>query len=138
MKILCNQLQFNFFAVVEPKNSDKESDWRNGPGSLWYDLASVPKNATNYDYGFKLSTKCDTPEESPGRNKIEKDEDLYLMYNHLQWEDLVAWDNSQIKSPPGKHMELLYFSGIRFSNAIKDSSLQSMPLLRCLSAGSMS
>lgn len=81
---------------------------------MWYDLANVPKNASSYDYGFKLSTKCDTLEEFPGRQKTEKEEDLYMMYNHLQWEDLVAWDNSQIKSPPAKHMDLLYFSGFSF------------------------
>ena len=33
------------------------------------------------------------------------------MYNHTQWEDLVVWNNSQITSPPAKHMELLSFSG---------------------------
>ena len=46
--------------MVEARNSEKETEWRNGPGSLWYDLASVPNNATSFDYGFKLSTKVIT------------------------------------------------------------------------------
>lgn len=43
--------------VKETKASEKESAWRTGPGSLWYDLANVPKTALSFDYGFKLSAK---------------------------------------------------------------------------------
>ena len=53
----CSTLVVILFSVVETRNSDRESEWRNGPGSLWYDLANVPKNATTFDYGFKLSAK---------------------------------------------------------------------------------
>jgi hypothetical protein len=50
-------ISFLFLAVVEARSTERESEWRNGPGKLWYDLANVPKNATNFDYGLKLSTK---------------------------------------------------------------------------------
>ena len=59
----------------------------------------------------ELLLQTETSEETPKKKRKEDDEELYMMYNHLQWEDLVAWDNSQIKSPPPKHMDLLYFSG---------------------------
>jgi hypothetical protein len=54
----------------------------------------------------------------PKKEKEEGEDEMYLMYNHLQWEDLVTWDNTQIKSPPAKHMDLLYFSGYRLYSTI--------------------
>ena len=49
---------FNHTCSPVPEIADIEqdfNDWRNGPGSYWYDLANVPKNAKSYDYGFRLS-----------------------------------------------------------------------------------
>ena len=47
----------SLFSVPEASLSDDCEEWRNGPGKLWYDLAQVPQNSTNFDYGFKLSAK---------------------------------------------------------------------------------
>ena len=46
------------------------------------------------------------------KKRNEELEEIYMMHNQVKWEDLVVWDNSQIKSPPPKHMELLYFAGL--------------------------
>ena len=46
------------------------------------------------------------------KKRNEELEEIYMMHNQVKWEDLVVWDNSQIKSPHPKHMELLYFAGL--------------------------
>lgn len=57
--------------------------------------------------------QIDVPEESDTSDKEKQDlesDEIYLMCNHIKWEDLVAWDNTHISRSPSKNKDLLSVS----------------------------
>ncbi|XP_050421868.1 transcription initiation factor TFIID subunit 1-like [Adelges cooleyi] len=74
---------------------NNQTDWRNGPAKLWYDMLGVPENGEGFDYGFKLKDKTKEEEKKPEENPYP--DDAYLMVSQLHWEDDIIWNGEDIK-----------------------------------------
>jgi transcription initiation factor TFIID subunit 1 len=75
----------------------KVADWRDGPAKLIYDMAGIPEDATELDYGFQLK-----PRGAKEDRFIEYPPDeCFLMVSQVRWEDEVIVDTDLLMQRGG-------------------------------------
>ena len=100
----------------------KAAEWRHGPAKLVYDMAGIPEDATELDYGFQLKVAgkdailivlsvevlcfllfCLTKKsEGNDKRKVEYPvEDCFLMVSQVPWEEDVILDTDLLMASGG-------------------------------------
>ncbi|XP_062517053.1 transcription initiation factor TFIID subunit 1-like isoform X2 [Corticium candelabrum] len=75
----------------------KAAEWRHGPAKLVYDMAGIPEDATELDYGFQLKKS-----EGNDKRKVEYPvEDCFLMVSQVPWEEDVILDTDLLMASGG-------------------------------------
>ncbi|XP_064636542.1 transcription initiation factor TFIID subunit 1-like isoform X2 [Lineus longissimus] len=77
------------------------AEWRFGPAALWYNMVGIDETGHGFDYGFKLKSENNEPEENalPPVDVPPPDipDEAFNMVSQVQWEEDIIWNGEEVR-----------------------------------------